>query len=245
LTPKAAERLAIATDVVREEKVKRWLIVEGTVEAIPEEPVAAAMPAPSAAEVVPVRVRVRLLDVSDRIQALFNRMKEDTGLVVPLKGDDDDDYDDARGNGKAQDRPPAIIVPTGAHRTAPRLPARSIRESATGDDADAGARSTAQYYEVVTADHGLRPGDRVSVRFSHPDSATLQKIIPYSAVVYDPHGITWTYTSPEPLAFVRHRIDVEFIEGDRAVLKEGPATGTAVVTVGAAVLLGIEQKFGQ
>ena len=44
---------------------------------------------------------------------------------------------------------------------------------------------------------------------------------------------------------MRNRIDVDLIEGCRAVLKEGPAAGTAVVTAGAAELLGIEQKFGQ
>src|SRR4029453_2124455 len=28
-------------------------------------------------------------------------------------------------------------------------------------------------------------------------------VIPYSAVLYDPDGATWTYTSPKPLVFVR------------------------------------------
>ncbi len=64
-------------------------------------------------------------------------------------------------------------------------------------------------------------------------------------MIYDRNGATWTYTNPEPLVFVRHRIDVDFVEGRRAVLKEGPAAGIAIVTAGAAVLLGIEQKFGQ
>jgi hypothetical protein len=245
LNAKAAERLGIATEVVREERFKQWLVTEGTVEAIPDEPVTAGIPAPSAPDVVPVRVRVRLLDVSDRIQALINRMKEATGIVVPLKGDDDDDDDDAKVDGKLQDRPPAIIAPAATARSAPGLPRRRIRPSATDDDAGVGARPTAHYYDVITTDHGLRPGHRVSVRFSHPDSATLQKVIPYSALVYDPHGVTWTYTNPEPLTFVRHCVEVEFIEGDRAVLRTGPPTGTVVVTVGAALLLGIEQKFGQ
>jgi hypothetical protein len=91
----------------------------------------------------------------------------------------------------------------------------------------------------------LRPGQRVNVRVPHPDSGKPQKVIPYAAVLYDPRGNTWTYTNPEPLVFVRHSIDVEFIEGDRAVLREGPAAGTTVVTAGAAELFGVEQKFGQ
>jgi hypothetical protein len=45
LTPKAAERLAIATGVVKEEMVKRWLVVEGRVEAAPEDPAMGVAPA--------------------------------------------------------------------------------------------------------------------------------------------------------------------------------------------------------
>jgi hypothetical protein len=64
--------------------------------------------------------------------------------------------------------------------------------------------------------------------------------IPYAAVLYDPDGTTFTYTSPEPLVFVREPITVDRIEGEVAYLTEGPATGTAVVTVGAAELFGTE-----
>jgi hypothetical protein len=71
-----------------------------------------------------------------------------------------------------------------------------------------------------------------------------RKVVPYAAVLYDPRGETWVYTSPEPLVFVRHRIHVEYISGDRAVLSEGPPVGTAVVTVGAAELFGAEFEIG-
>lgn len=65
-------------------------------------------------------------------------------------------------------------------------------------------------------------------------------VIPYSAVIYDPDGETWTYTSPEPLIFVRHSIAIDRIEGDQAFLSDGPQPGTPVVTVGAAELYGTE-----
>jgi hypothetical protein len=65
-------------------------------------------------------------------------------------------------------------------------------------------------------------------------------VIPYSAVVYDPKGETWTYTSPKPLSFVRQAITIDRIEGDQAFLLEGPPPGTPVVTVGAAELYGTE-----
>lgn len=75
-------------------------------------------------------------------------------------------------------------------------------------------------------------------------SRTLRKVIPYSAVIYDAHGETWTYTSPQALVFVRHPLTVERIEGEHAFLAEGPPAGTAVVTVGAAELFGTEFEVG-
>jgi hypothetical protein len=69
-------------------------------------------------------------------------------------------------------------------------------------------------------------------------------VIPYSAVLYEPDGETWTYTSPESLTFVRAPIVVDTIEEDRAVLSEGPPVGTKVVTVGVAELFGAENGIG-
>jgi hypothetical protein len=69
--------------------------------------------------------------------------------------------------------------------------------------------------------------------------------IPYAAVLYDPDGATWTYTSPEPLVFVRASIHVVRIEGNKALLSSGPPPGTEVVTVGAAELLGTEYEVGE
>jgi hypothetical protein len=69
--------------------------------------------------------------------------------------------------------------------------------------------------------------------------------IPYAAVLYDPAGDTWTYTSPEALVFVRAPIDVDRIVGDRAYLSDGPRPGTDVVVVGAAELLGTEYEVGE
>jgi hypothetical protein len=75
-------------------------------------------------------------------------------------------------------------------------------------------------------------------------SGTQRKVVPYASVIYDTHGVTWAYTSPEPLTFMRHRIDVDRIEGDRAILTDGPPTGTAIVIVGAAELFGTEFAVG-
>jgi len=68
----------------------------------------------------------------------------------------------------------------------------------------------------------------------------MRRVVPTSAILYDAKGKTWVYTNPEPLVFVRHAVNIDYIDGDRAVLSDGPASGTAVVTVGAAELLGTE-----
>jgi len=76
-------------------------------------------------------------------------------------------------------------------------------------------------------------------------NGTQRLVVPYAAVIYDVHGETWTYTSPAPLTFVREPITVDYIEGDMAVLVDGPATGTEVVMVGAAELYGADTGIGK
>ena len=71
-------------------------------------------------------------------------------------------------------------------------------------------------------------------------NGSKRKVVPYAAVIYDLEGATWLYTSPAPLTFVRESITVDFIEGDRAVLTNGPSSGTEVVVVGVSELYGTE-----
>jgi hypothetical protein len=69
--------------------------------------------------------------------------------------------------------------------------------------------------------------------------------VPYAAVLYGLAGETFVYTNLEPLTYVRAPIVVDHIEGDLAVLVEGPPSGTPVVTVGGAELIGIEFGLGK
>jgi hypothetical protein len=85
-----------------------------------------------------------------------------------------------------------------------------------------------------------KAAERLDIQTVPVHTAEGTTIIPYSAVVYDPNGEAWTYTSPEPLTFVRQSITIGRIEGDQAFLSDGPSPGTAVVTVGAAELYGAE-----
>jgi len=93
-----------------------------------------------------------------------------------------------------------------------------------------------------------RAAQRLGIETAEVSSEEIEgaprQIIPYGAVIYDSSGATWTYTSPEPLTFVRHPITINAIDGDQAVLSEGPEDGTTVVSVGAAELYGTEFKVG-
>ena len=72
-----------------------------------------------------------------------------------------------------------------------------------------------------------------------------RKVIPYAAVVYGLKGETWAYTNPAPLTFVRQAITIDYIDGDKVVLVDGPASGTPVVTVGVAELYGTDTGIGK
>lgn len=76
-------------------------------------------------------------------------------------------------------------------------------------------------------------------------NGTRRLVIPYAAILYDTNGDTWIYTNPEPFVFVRHRIVVDYIEDELAVLSDGPTPGIAVVTVGATELYGAELEFDE
>jgi len=75
-------------------------------------------------------------------------------------------------------------------------------------------------------------------------SKQARSVVPYSAIMYVPDGKTFVYTSPQPRTFVRQAVNVDYIEGDSAVLNEGPPAGTQIVTVGVAELFGTEIGVG-
>lgn len=101
------------------------------------------------------------------------------------------------------------------------------------------------HYVVTGAGHSLVPGQRVSVELARTGAGKPQKIVPYSSVLYDVCGKTWVYTNPKPLVYVRYAITVDFIEGDIAVLNDGPAVGTKIVSVGVPELFGAETEIGK
>jgi uncharacterized iron-regulated membrane protein len=89
-----------------------------------------------------------------------------------------------------------------------------------------------------------RAAKRLDIQTGAVADSSGRLTTPYSSVVYDSAGGTWVYTVPKPLTYVRQKIVVETISGDKAYLKEGPSTGTMVVTVGVAELYGTEKGLG-
>jgi hypothetical protein len=73
-------------------------------------------------------------------------------------------------------------------------------------------------------------------------------VVPYSAVLYDPDGTTWVYLVTAPLTYVREKIVVATVggeRGDQAVLSLGPPEGTEIVSVGVIELYGAELGVGE
>jgi hypothetical protein len=87
---------------------------------------------------------------------------------------------------------------------------------------------------------GLQTGTVLSRAAAAKPGAAGTLTVPLSAVLYDKDGATWVYVSSGPLAFQREKVTISGVDGEVAVLSAGPAAGTAVVTVGAAELLGAE-----
>jgi hypothetical protein len=89
---------------------------------------------------------------------------------------------------------------------------------------------------------GLQTGAVREQQVSRFDSP--QRVVPQSALIYDPRGGTWVYTSPEPRTFIKHKVGVVYVENGWAVLNEGPPTGTVIVTMAAAEVYGADSGVG-
>jgi hypothetical protein len=115
--------------------------------------------------------------------------------------------------------------------------------------------STAPKVEAITIEEdggtGLKTltlsdkaAQRLGVETVAVAGSGAQMSIPYAAVVYDAQGQTWAYVAQQPLVYRRAQITVQEIDGDVARISAGPASGSQVVTTGAAELYGAEIGVG-
>jgi hypothetical protein len=84
---------------------------------------------------------------------------------------------------------------------------------------------------------------KVDLRTTSVRRTGKRKVVPHASLIYNPEGDVFVYTRPEPRTYVRAPVEVVRVAGDRAVLSDGPPSGTTIVTVGAAELLATEYEI--
>lgn len=136
---------------------------------------------------------------------------------------------------------PAAVGPLTARPSDPSRPAAPVPAPPTAN----GTAGTADfYYELDNRETKYRPGQRVSAAVPlRGDAEGLT--VPWSAVLFDINGGAWVYERTGDRAYNRRRITVRHVLGGDAVLADGPAAGTTVVTAGAAELFGTETGFSK
>ena len=97
----------------------------------------------------------------------------------------------------------------------------------------------------LTEQAAARTGVETAMVASDTVGGEQMLVVPYSSVMYHFDGSTWAYTNPEPYVYVRAPIEIDHIDGESAILSAGPDEGTAVLSVGAAELYGVEFGVGK
>jgi hypothetical protein len=112
-------------------------------------------------------------------------------------------------------------------------------ESATGYEPAAlePVKGSEDLQRVTFTEEGAK---RVGLETGEVSRDGKRLVAPYAALLYDPEGKTYVYTSPKPLEYLRAPVEVDRIEGDRVLLTDGPPAGTKVVTVGVTEVYGTE-----
>lgn len=96
-----------------------------------------------------------------------------------------------------------------------------------------------EYSRVILTEKAVERLDIQTAKVSTMDGSQ-NKVIPYAAVMYGLEGETWAYTNPEAQVYIRQPIVIDHIDGDMAILTDGPDVDTPVVVVGASLLYGAE-----
>ena len=96
-----------------------------------------------------------------------------------------------------------------------------------------------EYSRVILTEKAVERLDIQTAKVSTMDGSQ-NKVIPYAAVMYGLEGETWAYTNPEAQVYIRQSIVIDHIDGDMAILTDGPDVDTPVVVVGASLLYGAE-----
>jgi hypothetical protein len=98
--------------------------------------------------------------------------------------------------------------------------------------------------EVARVTLTQKAAERLDIQTAVVEPAGERTVVPSASVLVDPAGDFWVFTNPEPLVFVRHKISIDYEEGDQVFLSDGPPAGSKIVTVGVAELYGTEYGVG-
>ena len=114
-------------------------------------------------------------------------------------------------------------------------------EEPSGDDDYAPATvTTADPSSAPTVKFTEEAARRVDLTMSTVAGRKGALVVEYAALIYDKQGKTWVYTAPEPLTYMRTKVAVAEIDGNRVTLSDGPPPGTKVVTQGVTQVYGAE-----
>jgi hypothetical protein len=230
LSAKAAERLGIETGKVEEQPIVRRQMVSGLVMTSQEVAAAPKLAFGGAGGggfgAFAQAVSAKPVQPAPRKAAAGG---EDAWIAVSLSP--------AEWDRLAKDKPARLFALATREQPAAKLLAEP---SAMPPTEDLKRTMLTTYYVVNGKDHGLAVNQRMRVELQLTGAEDSQKVVPYGALYYDARGAAWVYVSKEPLAFERQSVQVDRVVGNVVVLTDGPALGTSVVTVGAALLYGAE-----
>jgi hypothetical protein len=222
LTPEAAARLGIEITQVRDMEMVRKRIVSGLVLESPEAVATTEESAPPP-------------DAPDQFVTAAGPSSPATIRTWQIQVHPIGELDRKAGSR------PARVVPIGALSSDGWL----VEPSAAQPLGTVEEASRPLVYNLPAESPGLVGPGRVLVELALSDGGIARKVVPYASLLYSINGDTWIYTNPEPLVFVRHPVQVDYIDNDWVVLSDGPPAGTSVVAVGVVELYGTEFKIGK
>lgn len=85
---------------------------------------------------------------------------------------------------------------------------------------------------------------RLDIQLGTVAQAESGFVVPSAAIIIDPTGTYWVYTSPEPLVYIRHELEQVHEASQQAFFESGPPEGTPVVVIGVPELYGAEFGIG-
>lgn len=202
------------------------------------------------------------IQVDQIIEDTITRMRSVGGQIVTERNNADEDLEDVRVRvslnvdelEEIDLDEPVIISPLDGGESEVFLADTnsSIPEELTGSFIESATDNSSEevqkvlYFRIDSAEYDLPPGLRVQVQLKMVNSGSERLILPYSALLYDTNGDTWAYTTDsESLTFVREPVTVDYIDGDRVILLDGPPAGTRVAIIGVAELYGAEVGVGK